>query len=225
MAPHFHDRSEAGRLLGAEFKTHDLPKNSVVLALPRGGVPVAFEVAKALGASLDVLVVRKLGVPWQPELAMGAVARGAGIPAVRILDEKLIRHEGISSAEVEAISAREAAEAERREQLYRADRPPLDLRNRTVILVDDGLATGSTMLASVQVVKSLSPSAIIVAVPVVSRLACAHIRQVADDCVCLAAPMPFRAVGEWYEDFHQISDAEVRELLTAKIDGKSTVRV
>src|SRR6185503_8818323 len=120
MAPHFHDRSEAGRLLGAELTTHNLPKNSVVLALPRGGVPVAFEVAKALGASLDVLVVRKLGVPWQPELAMGAVARGAGIPAVRILDEKLIRHEGISSAEVEAISAREGAEAERREQLYRA---------------------------------------------------------------------------------------------------------
>lgn len=225
MPLHFHDRKEAGRLLGAELATHKLPKNSVVLALPRGGVPVAFEVAKAIGASLDVLVVRKLGVPWQPELAMGAVARGGGIPAVRILDEKLIRHEGISPAEVEAISAREAAEAERREQLYRADRPPLDLTKRTVILVDDGLATGSTMLAAVQFVKSLSPSAVIVAVPVVSRLACAHIRRVADDCMCLATPMPFRAVGEWYEDFRQISDAEVRALLSAKIAGKSPVRV
>ncbi len=208
--PVFHDRREAGQLLGAELANRNLPKDSVVLALPRGGVPVGFEVAKALGAPLDVLVVRKLGVPWQPELAMGAIARGGGIAAVRILDEKLIRHEGISPAEVEAIAVREAGEAERREQLYRAGRPALDLRNRTVVLVDDGLATGSTMLAAVKFVKSLNPSAVIVAVPVASRLSCAHIRQVAEDCVCLSAPMFFRAVGEWYQDFQQVSDTEVR---------------
>jgi putative phosphoribosyl transferase len=205
----FRDRAEAGRLLGAELASRNLPKDSIVLALPRGGVPVGFKVARALGATLDVVVVRKLGVPWQPELAMGAIASSG----VRLLDEKLIRKMGISQGAVEAIAARETQEAERREQLYRGGRPALDLRSRTVILVDDGLATGSTMLAAVKCVTSLEPVAVLVAAPVGSKQACAHIRKSANDCVCLATPDPFVAVGEWYEDFGQTSDAEVRDLL------------
>ena len=196
-------------MLGAELASREFPKDSIVLALPRGDVPVGFEVARALGAALDVVVVRKLGVPRQPELAMGAVASGG----VRVLDEELIRRERVSQAEVEAAAARETREVERREQLYRAGRPAPELRNRTVILVDDGLATGSTMLAAVKCVRSLQPSDVIVAVPVASQQACAHIREEADECVCLATPTPFQAVGEWYEDFRQTSDAEVRELL------------
>jgi len=206
----FHNRTEAGRLLGATLARRDWPKDSIVLALPRGGVPVAFEVARALGLPLDVIVVRKLGVPWQPELAMGAIASGG----VRVLDQQLIRMEGISQEDIEAIATREEQEAERREQLYRAGRPSLELLNRTVILVDDGLATGSTMLAAVKCVKSLEPSAVIVAVPVASRQAREHLRHEADECVSLAIPDAFGAVGEWYQDFRQTSDAEVRELLS-----------
>ena len=205
----FRDRAEAGRLLGAELASRNLPQDSIVLALPRGGVPVGFEVARALAAPLDVVVVRKLGVPWQPELAMGAIASGG----VRILDERLILQEGIPSEEIESVAANEAQEVERRELLYRGDRSPLELRNRPVILVDDGLATGSTMLAAVKCVQSLQPSAVTVAVPVASRQACTLIRNEADDCVCLATPTPFIAVGEWYQDFRQTSDVEVRELL------------
>jgi putative phosphoribosyl transferase len=205
----FRDRAEAGRLLGAQLTGRNFPTDSIVLALPRGGVPVAFEVARTLGLPLDVIVVRKLGVPWQPELAMGAIASGG----IRVLDQQLIRMEGISQADVEAIAMREGEEAERREQLYRAGRPPLELRNRTVVLVDDGLATGSTMLAAVKCVKSLQPSAVIVAVPVASRQACARLRHVAEECVCLALPDRFGAVGQWYQDFRETSDAEVRDLL------------
>jgi putative phosphoribosyl transferase len=205
----FRDRAEAGRFLGAELASRTLPKDSIVLALPRGGVPVGFEVARALAAPLDVVVVRKLGVPWQPELAMGAIASGG----VRILDERLILQEGIPPEEIESVAANEAQEVERRELLYRGDRPPLELRNRLVILVDDGLATGSTMLAAVKCVQSLQPSNVTVAVPVASRQACTLIRNEADDCVCLATPAPFIAVGEWYQDFRQTSDVEVRELL------------
>jgi len=205
----FRDRTEAGGLLGAALASRGWPKDSIVLALPRGGVPVAFEVARALGLPLDVIVVRKLGVPRQPELAMGAISSGG----VRVLDQRLIHMERISAADVAAVAASEQQEAERREQLYRAGRPALELRNRTVILVDDGLATGSTMLAAVKCVKTLQPSAVIVAVPVASRQACAHIREEADECMCLAAPKLFRAVGEWYQDFRQTSDAEVRDLL------------
>jgi putative phosphoribosyl transferase len=205
----FHDRAEAGRMLGAELAACPLPKDPIVLALPRGGVPVGFEVARALAAPLDVVVVRKLGVPWQPELAMGAIASGD----VRILDERLIRQEDIPPEEIARVTLQEAQEVERRERLYRGNRPALALRNRPVILVDDGLATGSTMLAAVKCVKSLQPSAMIVAVPVASRQACVLIRDEAVDCICLATPTPFIAVGEWYQDFHQTSDAEVRELL------------
>ena len=205
----FRDRTEAGRLLGAQLAGHNVRKGSIVLALPRGGVPVGFEVARALCLPLDVIVVRKLGVPWQPELAMGAIASGG----VRVLDQQLISMEGISREDVEAVATREEQEAERREQLYRAGRPALELRHRTVILVDDGLATGSTMRAAVKCVKSLQASAVIVAVPVASRHAREHLRHVADECVCLAVPEPFGAVGEWYRNFRQTSDAEVQELL------------
>lgn len=205
----FRDRTEAGRLLGAQLANRNFQKDPIVLALPRGGVPVGFEVARALGVPLDVIVVRKLGVPWQPELAFGAIASGG----VRVLNEDLIRQEGISREQVEAIAAQEAHEAERRERLYRVAHQAPDLRNRTVILVDDGLATGSTMLAAVKCVKSLQPAAVIVAAPVASRQACDHLRQLADECVCLAVPQPFGAVGEWYLDFRQTSDAEVQDLL------------
>ena len=204
----FRDRAQAGRLLGAELVSRRLPKDCIVLALPRGGVPVGFEVARALGAPLDVVVVRKLGVPWQPELAMGAIASG-----VRILDERLMAQERVSPEDLEEVVTRETQEAERRERLYRAGRPALDARDRTVILVDDGLATGSTMLAAVKFVKSLHPSAVIVAVPVGSRPACAQVRELAEACVCLAVPTPFFAVGEWYQDFRQATDKEVRDLL------------
>lgn len=205
----YRDRTEAGRLLGAQLAERDFPENSIVLALPRGGVPVAFEVARSLVLPMDVIVVRKLGVPWQPELAMGAIASGG----VRVLDRELIAQEGISQQDVEGVAAREEQEAERREQLYRAGRPALELRNRTVILVDDGLATGSTMLAAVKCVKISQPSAVIVAVPVASRQACEYFRHVTDESVCLAVPEPFGAVGEWYRDFRQTSDAEVRDFL------------
>jgi putative phosphoribosyl transferase len=205
----FRDRVEAGRLLGAELTSRNLPKNAIVLALPRGGVPVGFEVARTLGLPLDVVVVRKLGVPWQPELAMGAIASGG----IRVLDDNLIEQAGISQEEIERVATREAQEAERRELLYRAGRPALAVKNRAVILVDDGLATGSTMLAAVKCMRSHQPSAVIVAVPVASYQALALMRDEADDCVCLATPTPFIAVGEWYQDFHQINDSEVRELL------------
>jgi len=205
----FRDRAEAGRLLGARLAESSFPKDAIVLGLPRGGVPVASEVAQTLGLPLDVIVVRKLGVPWQPELAMGAIASGG----VLVLDQSLIRMEGISQEDVEAVAAREEQEAERREQLYREGRPALELQNRTVILVDDGLATGSTMRAAVKCVKGLHPSAVIVAVPVASRQASEYLRHVADECVCMAVHEPFGSVGEWYRDFRQTSDAEVRDLL------------
>jgi putative phosphoribosyl transferase len=195
--------------LGAELTALQLPSDAIVLALPRGGVPVGFEVARVLGAPLDVVVVRKLGVPRQPELAMGAIGSGG----VCVLNEELIRLEGISREDVDATAAREAQEVERREQLYRAGRPALEVPNRTVILVDDGLATGSTMLAAVKCVRTLQPSTVIVAAPAAAREACEHMRECADRCVCLATPEPFMAVGEWYEDFRPTTDSEVRELL------------
>jgi putative phosphoribosyl transferase len=170
---------------------------------------VAFEVVRALGLPMDVIVVRKLGVPWQPELAMGAIASGG----IRVLDQELIAQEGISQQAVETIAALEEQEVERREQLYRAGRPVLELRHRAVILVDDGLATGSTMLAAVKCVKISQPSAVIVAVPVASRQACEHIRAEANQSVSLTVPEVFGSVGEWYRDFRPTSDAEVRDLL------------
>lgn len=204
----FRDRGEAGRLLGSELVARKLAANAIVLALPRGGLPVGVEVADALNAPLDIVVVRKLGVPWQPELAMGAIAGG-----IRVLDHSLIRYLGISDEEIEAVVARELQEMERREKLYRGGLPAPDLRGRTVLLVDDGLATGSTMVAAARHVRSVHPERLIIAVPVASSEACRRLRSEADECICLAAPDPFSAVGEWYTDFRQVSDAEVQSIL------------
>ena len=205
----FSDRVEAGRLLGAELARRKLPANAIVLALPRGGVPVGREVAKALHAPLDVVVVRKLGVPWQPELAMGAIAGGSA----QVLNEELIAQLQVSRQEIHAAVAKEKIELERREKLYRSGRPAPDLRGRVVLLVDDGLATGSTMLVAARYVRALKPAKMIVAVPVGSAEACEILRKEADELLCLATPEYFMAVGEWFRDFRQVSDAEVQQLL------------
>lgn len=206
----FRNRAEAGRLLGAELARRGFGPDSVVLALPRGGVPVGSEVADVLRAPLDVLVVRKLGVPWQPELAMGAIAGG-----MRVLDQNLIRELQISPKEVEQVTARETEEMEKREKLYRSGLSGQDLRGRRVILVDDGLATGATMIAAVRCVREMGPQELIVAVPVGSTEACRMAGQEADQCICLAMPDPFRAVGEWYEDFRSLGHEEVQDILRA----------
>jgi putative phosphoribosyl transferase len=205
----FADRAEAGRLLATELLRHNLPADVVVLALPRGGLPVGLEVAKTLGAPLDVVIVRKVGVPWQPELAMGAIASGS----FQTLDGELIRALGISRDQIDAVVGRESAEIARRERLYRKGRPAINLHDQTVLLVDDGLATGSTMLVAARYVRSLEPRKTLIAVPVGSVQACHRLRREADDCVCLATPEPFTAVGEWYADFRQVTDAEVQHIL------------
>lgn len=205
----FTDRDEAGQLLAAELAKRKLPESTIVLALPRGGVPVAYPIAKALRVPLDIVVVRKLGVPWQPELAMGAIAGGSP----PMIDWELVRSLRITQKEIDAVVAREQAEIGRREKLYRGMRRAPDLRGRTVVLVDDGLATGSTMVVAARYVRSLQPAQLIVAVPVASSQACDFLRNEADACVCLTKPEPFMAVGQWYMDFGQVSDAEVRNLL------------
>jgi putative phosphoribosyl transferase len=184
-----------------------------VLGLTRGGVPVAAEVARALQAPLDVVVVRKLGAPFEPELAIGAIA-GDG---AEVLDEELIHAFGIARKNVDVIIARERSEVERRERLYRAGEPPLDLKERTAILVDDGLATGSTMLAAVAFARKRSARRIVLAVPVASRQAVEKLRGKVDDCVVLATPEPFFAVGEWYSNFLPVNDAEVIKLLEESV--------
>ncbi len=204
----FTDRREAGRLLADELSLRNIAQNTVVLALVRGGVPVGFAVADRLRLPLDVIVARKLGVPWQPELAMGAIAGTA-----RILDDRMIRQLGISNEEVADIVTREQTEMRRREELYRGGEPALDLHGKSVILIDDGLATGSTLLAAVSYVRSLEPEAVTIGVPVGSREACNRLRTEVNDLVCLATPDPFVAVGQWYQDFQQVSDNEVKNLL------------
>lgn len=204
----FRDRAEAGRLLGAELAARKLPTNVIVLALPRGGLPVGVEVVEVLKAPLDVVVVRKLGVPWQPQLAMGAIAG-----STRVLDHRLISDLHIPDDEVEAVVAREMKEVERREKLYRSGLPVQNFRGRTVVIVDDGLATGSTMLAATRHVRGAHPGRLIIAVPVGSSEACSRLRREADECICLAVPEPLFAVGEWYTDFRQVTDAEVQATL------------
>jgi putative phosphoribosyl transferase len=204
----FRDRTEAGQRLGARLKEMAI-QNPVVLALPRGGVPVGFEVAQALDAPFDVFVVRKLGTPGQEELAMGAIASGG----VRVLNEEVVQALAIMPEQIDAIAAREAQELERRERDYRGNREQLDVRGRTVILVDDGLATGSTMRAAVAAVRQRGPEKIIVAVPVAACATCAKLQQEANETVCLYTPLEFYAVGQWYEDFSQVTDDQVRELL------------
>jgi predicted phosphoribosyltransferase len=205
----FRDRADAGRQLAEWLSAYAGRPDVVVLALPRGGVPVAYEVARALRAPLDVFQVRKLGLPEHGELAMGAIASGG----VRVLNEDLVRTLQISPEEIEAVARDEQAELERREQLYRDTRPAPDLRGKIVILIDDGLATGSTMRAAVEAIRQLQPQRIVVAVPVGAPQTCDAIREAADEVVCARMPDPFYAVGLWYEDFSQTTDWEVRELL------------
>jgi putative phosphoribosyl transferase len=210
LAPRvFRDRTEAGRVLAQQLAAYAGRSGVAVLALPRGGVPVGYEVAQTLHAPLDVFVVRKLGVPGHEELAMGAVATGG----VRVLNEPIIRALDIPQHVVDAVARWEEEELRRREQVYRGDRPPPDVRGRTAILVDDGLATGSTMLAAVKALRQMQPSRIVVAVPVASRDTCQVLETEVDEVVCAATPEPFYAVGMWYQTFTQTTDEEVRELL------------
>ena len=206
----FRDREDAGRHLAALVCRADLgPTEVVVLALPRGGVPVAFEVALALSAPLDVLVVRKLGVPFQPELAMGAIGEGG----VRVENAQVIRSTGLDSADVAVVEERERAELERRAHEYRDGRPQVSLDGRCTVIVDDGIATGSTVRAACQVARRQGAARVVVAVPVASRLAADELEEVCDDLFSVATPEPFFAVGEWYRDFSQTTDDHVVELL------------
>jgi putative phosphoribosyl transferase len=209
MLTPFQDRSEAGRILAEKLVVYAGRPDVLVLALPRGGVPVAFEVARALDVPLDVFVVRKLGVPGHEELAMGAIASGG----VRVLNEDVIQALHPPFRVIEAVAARELEELGRRERSYRGDRPALQVRGRTVILVDDGLATGSTMRAAVKALRRLGPDRIVVAVPTAAPSTCAELGLEADECICCITPDPFYAVGVWYEDFSQTTDREVRDLL------------
>jgi len=216
----YRNRTEAGRLLATELAHYKSKPDVVVLGLTRGGVPVAAEVANALQAPLDVIVVRKLGVPFQPELAMGAIA-GEG---TQVLDNSLVHSLRITDKNVDAVIARERAELERRERLYRGGRPALDLKDHTAILVDDGLATGSTMLAAVEFARRRMAKRIVLAVPVASGEAIQKLRAKVDECICLATPEFFFAVGEWYRDFLPVNDADVMKLMeeNAKRNGVPT---
>jgi len=203
----FEDRAEAGRALADALADWRGAPDTVVLGLPRGGVPVAY--ASALGLPLDVLLVRKLGLPWQPELAMGAIASGGAI----VVNDEVVRHLPPGSDALASVRQHEQRELERRERVFRGDRPPLDMRGRTGILVDDGLATGATMEAAVRALRKLGAARVVVAVPVSAVEARDRIAAVADEVVCLSAPEWFSAVGQWYRDFGQTEDAEVSELL------------
>ena len=206
----FRNRNEAGQLLAAKLAAYANRPEVIVLALPRGGVPVAYEVARALRVPLDVFVVRKLGVPGYEELAMGAVATGGG----RVLNDQIVRDLGIPDHVIDRVEAQEREELARRERAYRGGRPPLQVAGRTVILIDDdGLATGATMRAAVLALRQLHPERIIVAVPTASPVTCGELKAEVDEVVCAITPEPFFAVGYWYEDFTQTTDQEVRELL------------
>jgi putative phosphoribosyl transferase len=209
----FTDRREAGRELAAALGERlDLEgQDAVVLALPRGGVPVGYEISRALGAPLAVFVVRKLGVPGHRELAMGAIASGG----VKILNDEVVRHLAIPAAAIDRVAEEEMRELTRRERLYNGPHPLPALAGRTAILVDDGLATGSTMRAAVRAARMLQPARVIVAVPVAASDTCEKLQAEADDVVCLQTPEPFMAVGLWYRNFDQTSDAEVQQLLEA----------
>jgi putative phosphoribosyl transferase len=205
----FRDRGDAGRLLASALAGFAERPDVRVLALPRGGVPVAFEVARALGVPLDVFLVRKLGVPGREELAMGALASGG----VRLLNDEVVRGLKIPDKVIDAVAVAQQRELERRERVYRGDRPPPDVRGCTVILVDDGLATGTSMRAAIAALRRQEPSRIVVAVPVAAASTCEELRAEGEEIVCLRTPEPFYAVGLWYEDFSQTTDHEVRILL------------
>jgi len=213
----FKNRNEAGRFLAGRLSAYANRPDTLVLALPRGGVPVAYEVARALGAPMDVFQVRKLGLPGHEEFAMGAIATGG----IRVRNPEVVEYLRIPDEVIDEVTARERQELERRELLYRDGRPPLSPRDRVVILVDDGLATGSTMRAAVLALRQQQPASIVVAVPVAAKQTCDELRTEANEVICGITPDPFYAVGLWYEDFSQTSDEEVRELL-ARADNKRT---
>lgn len=206
----FLDRRDAGRKLAAKL-SHLAPDKPVVLALPRGGVPVGFEIARALGAPLDLVLVRKIGVPWQPELALGAVTDG-GDPEV-FIDRRMVEELAIPEDYIAEETARQTAEIERRRRVYHAGRAPLEIAGRPAIIVDDGIATGATMRVALQATRHRNPSRLILAVPVAAEDTLARLRPEADDVVCLQTPADFRAIGLFYRDFHQLRDAEVSDIL------------
>jgi len=205
----FRDRIHAGQVLSQKLKAYAGRPDVIVLALPRGGVPVAREVARALHVPLDVFLVRKLGTPGQEELAMGAIASGG----IRVLNEEVVGSMHLSQRVIDSVTTREVRELARREHMYREGRPPLDVTNNVVILVDDGLATGSTMRAAVAALRQAKAKRIVVAVPVAAAPSCTDLREEVDDLICLQSPEPFYSVGFWYEDFSQTSDEEIREML------------
>ena len=205
----FEDRIAAGRYLAAELHLRDLANNALVLALTRGGVPVGFSVAERLCLPLDVIVARKLRAPWQPELAFGAL-----VGDEFVLDQPMTAELALSAQELEEITTREKVDMRRQEQALREGEPALHIEGRSVILIDDGLATGNTMLAAIRYVRSLNPAKVIVGVPVGSQESCARVCKEADELVCLTAPKQFFAIGQWYRDFEQVHDAEVRVLLS-----------
>lgn len=207
--PLFHDRRDAGQVLARRLVAWRGRPDTLVLALPRGGVPVGHAVAQALGLPLDVFVVRKLGVPGHAEFAMGAIASGG----VRVMNGDVVRMLGIAAAQIEAVAQAEALELARRERLYRDARPALVIARRTVLLVDDGIATGATMRAAARALRAMNAARIVIAVPTGALSSCHALRREADEVVCATTPEPFRAVGCWYEDFAQTSDEEVRSLL------------
>lgn len=211
----FRDRSQAGQLLARRLRRYAGRDDVIVLALPRGGVPVAYAIASALNVPLDVFVVRKLGVPGEEELAMGAIASGG----VRVLSRELIEELGLTDEDVERVAARELAELQRRERVFRGDRPFPDLEGKTVILVDDGIATGATMRAAIRAVRAHRPARVSVAVPVGAPQALEALQDEADELICLLSPEVLMGIGAWYQDFSQLSDAEVMAYLRRSRTG------
>lgn len=216
----FEDRVAAGQELAEALASYRSRKNLVVLALPRGGVPVAARIAAALGATLDLMIVRKLGLPGHEELAMGAIASGG----IRVMNNDVVHYHHVQAAAIDQVAAAEQRELERREHAYRGDRPRPKLANQCVILVDDGLATGATMRAAIDAVRRQRPSAIVVAIPVAPAETVAQLRQRVDDVVCLATPAPFYAIGQWYARFDQTSDEEVEALLKQAWQARNTAK-
>jgi len=205
----FKDRRDAGKQLAQELSAYAGRSDVIVLALPRGGVPVAYEVARALNAPLDIFIVRKLGLPGHEELAIGAIASGG----IRVLNHDIVQGLKIPQTMIDTVTRQELHELERRERAYRGDRPPPDIRGRTVILIDDGLATGASMRAAVAALRAQNPARIVVAVPTAAPETCAAFESEVDEVICAMTPEPFYGVGRWYEDFSQTTDEEVRALL------------